>query len=67
VLSCYVGAANQADVEAAPAVLVPGLETYASIQKILADQGYRGDECRGASKQLLGVYWNSQTSSNKDS
>lgn len=42
VLSCYVGAANQADVAAAPAVLVPALESYASIEKILADQGYRG-------------------------
>jgi len=32
-----------ADVEAAPAVLVPALDTYTSIEKILADQGERGD------------------------
>jgi hypothetical protein len=36
VLNCFVGAANQADVKAAAAALVPVLES-------LADQGYQGD------------------------
>lgn len=43
VLKCHVGAANQADVKAAPWVLFEVLETYARISKILADQGYQGD------------------------
>ncbi|MBE9079454.1 transposase [Romeria aff. gracilis LEGE 07310] len=43
VLICHVGAANQADVKAAPFVLFWVLEQYGRIQKILADKGYRGD------------------------
>lgn len=43
VLNCHVGAANQADVKAAPFVLLGVLEQYERIQKILADKGYRGD------------------------
>jgi transposase len=43
VLKCHVGAANQADVKAAPWVLFEVLETNAQMAKILADQGYRGD------------------------
>ncbi len=38
----FVGAANVADVKAAPVVLTPILETYNRINKILADQAYRG-------------------------
>lgn len=46
VLGCYVSAANVADVKAAPAVLVWVLEQYERMEKILADQSYRGDEGR---------------------
>lgn len=42
VLNVFVSAANVADVKAAPVVLVPILETYSRISKILADQAYRG-------------------------
>lgn len=42
VLSCFVSAANVADVKAAPVVLVPVLENNARLVKILADQSYRG-------------------------
>lgn len=42
VLGCYVSAANVADVKAAPAVLVWVLEQYERMEKILADQSYRG-------------------------
>lgn len=42
VLSCWVSAANIADVKAAPVVLVPVLQNNARLVKILADQGYRG-------------------------
>lgn len=42
VLSCFVSAANIADVKAAPVVLVPALENNARLVKILADQSYRG-------------------------
>lgn len=42
VLSCFVSAANVADVKAAPVVLVPAIENNARLVKILADQGYRG-------------------------
>ena len=42
-LKCHVGAANQADVKAAPWVLFEVIETYERWAKILADQGYRGD------------------------
>ncbi len=43
VLKCHVGAANQADVKAAPYVLLWVLEQYERIQKILADKSYRGE------------------------
>ena len=52
VLNCFVGAANQADVKAAPAALVPVLDTYETIEKILADQGYPG----GIAEQLKAAY-----------
>jgi putative transposase len=42
-LGCYVSAANVADGKAAPALLVPVLELYQRIEKVLADQGYRGE------------------------
>jgi len=42
VLSCFVSAANVADVKAAPVVLVPALENNPRLVKILADQSYRG-------------------------
>lgn len=41
-ISCFVSAANVADVKAAPVVLVPALENNARLVKILADQSYRG-------------------------
>ncbi|MBD2019131.1 transposase [Leptolyngbya sp. FACHB-36] len=43
VLKCYVGAANQADVKAAPCVLLSYLEMHERMAKILADQGYQGN------------------------
>lgn len=43
VLKCLVGAANQADVKAAPWVILAILESHERMVKILADQGYRGD------------------------
>ena len=43
VLKCHVGAANQADVKAAPWVLFATLETHERMAKILADQGYQGN------------------------
>ena len=43
VLKCHVGAANEADVKAAPWVLFWALEEYARLAKIWADQGYQGD------------------------
>jgi transposase len=43
VLKCHVGAANQADVKAAPWVVFAVLETYERMAKILADQGYQGN------------------------
>nr|WP_286132674.1 transposase [Leptolyngbya sp. O-77] len=42
-LKCHVGAANQAEVKAAPWVLFEVLETHQRMAKILADQGYQGD------------------------
>lgn len=39
ILKCHVGAANQADVKAAPGVLFEVLERYERLAKILADQG----------------------------
>lgn len=44
-MSCFVSAANVADVKAAPVVLVPALENNARLVKILADQSYRGALC----------------------
>ncbi len=41
VWSCWVSAANVADVKAAPTLLVPALETNARLVKVLADQAYR--------------------------
>lgn len=43
VLKCHVGAANQADVKAAPWVLFAILESHERMVKILADQGYQGN------------------------
>lgn len=40
--SCFVSAANVADVKAAPAILVPALEANPHVAKVLADQAYRG-------------------------
>lgn len=54
VLKCHVGAANQADVKAAPWVLFAVLESYKRLAKILADQGYRGD-LEGDIKAVYGV------------
>lgn len=42
-LKCHVGAANQADVKAAPWVLFATLESNERMAKILADQGYQGN------------------------
>jgi len=42
ILGCFVSAANYPDSEAAPSVIVPALELYETIEKILADQGYKG-------------------------
>ena len=42
VLNCFVSAANVADVKAASAVLAPVLEDLVRIEKILADQAYKG-------------------------
>lgn len=42
VWSCFITAANVADVKAAAAVFVPVLETVKRVEKALADQGYRG-------------------------
>ena len=41
-MSCFVSAANVADVKATPVVLVPAFENNPRLVKILADQGYRG-------------------------
>ena len=41
-LDVFVSAANEADVKAAPILLVPILDAYERIQKILADQAYQG-------------------------
>lgn len=43
VLGCHVGAANQAEVKAAPWVLFDVAEREGRLVKVLADQGYRGD------------------------
>ena len=51
-LGCYVSAANAADSKAAPAVLVPVLELYKRLEKVLADQAYKGE----LDKCLQGAY-----------
>lgn len=51
-LKCHVGAANQADVKAAPWVVFTVLETHERIVKILADQGYQGN----LAQDLAAVY-----------
>lgn len=43
VIGCFVSAANVADLKAAPVVLVSVLEMYGCIEKVLADQSYRGE------------------------
>lgn len=43
VLKCHVGAANEADVKAAPWVLFWVAEQYERLAKVLADRGYRGN------------------------
>lgn len=42
-LGYFVSAANVADGKAAPAVLVPVIELYSQLEKVLADQAYRGE------------------------
>ena len=42
VLNCFVSAANVVDVKAASALLAPVLEDLVRIEKILADQAYKG-------------------------
>jgi len=42
VWSCWVSAANVADVKAVPVLLVPVLDTNPRLLKFLADQAYRG-------------------------
>ena len=43
VLNCHVSAANCADIKVAHKVLLPVLEQYERVAKILADKSYRGD------------------------
>jgi transposase len=43
VLKCPVGAANQADVKAAPWVVFWVAEQYQRLAKLLAERGYQGD------------------------
>lgn len=52
-LGCIVSAANVALVKAAPAVLVWVLEMYERLAKILADQGYRGEDLARANPNCL--------------
>jgi transposase len=42
VLNCFVSAANMADINAAILVLEPVLLTYKRLEKVLADQAYKG-------------------------
>jgi putative transposase len=51
-LKCHVGAANQADVKAAPWALFAVLDKYERLAKILADKSYRG----GLGKDIEAVY-----------
>ena len=41
-LNCFVSAANMADVKAAVAALAPVLDAFVRIEKVLADQAYKG-------------------------
>jgi hypothetical protein len=41
-----------ADLKAVPIVLVPALENFPRIEKVLADQGYRGQR-----PQQIGAYY----------
>lgn len=43
ILNCFVSSANTADVKGAKVVLAPVLEVMVRIEKILADQAYKGD------------------------
>ena len=43
VLNCFVSSANTADVKGAKAALAPVLEAMVRIEKILADQAYKGE------------------------
>ena len=54
-LGCYVSAANVADGKAAPAVLVPVIELYKRLEKVLADQAYKGelDSCLKAAYKCV--------------
>lgn len=54
-LGCFVSAANVADGKAAPAVLVPVLELYKRLEKVLADQAYKGelDSCLQAAYECV--------------
>ena len=49
--SCFVSAANVADVKAAPVVLMPSLEANPRIDKALADKSYQG--CLGERLKLI--------------
>ena len=42
VLNCFVSAANMADIKVAVVALEPVLETYMKLEKVLADQAYKG-------------------------
>jgi putative transposase len=44
VYSVWVSAANVADVSATPLILIPVLENLPRVEKVLADQGYRGQK-----------------------
>ena len=54
-LGCYVSAANVTDSKAAPAVLVPVLELYKRLEKVLADQAYKRelDSCLKAAYECV--------------
>jgi putative transposase len=54
VYGVWVGAANVADVSATCVVLVPVLENFPRVKKIMADQGYRGQRPQQMS-QYYGV------------
>ena len=54
VIGCFVGPANQADVKAAPAALVPALEAYDRLEKVLADQSYQSEALSQQVKEAYG-------------